>query len=59
MVSIFEPKISIYPCDRGRFIESMPKVVDLPAPLGPSNPIIVPFSTPNEFPQTAWRPLGK
>jgi len=32
-------------------------VVDFPAPFGPSNPKIEPFSTPNVVPFTAWNPF--
>jgi hypothetical protein len=33
------------------------KVVDLPAPFGPSNPKTVPSSTPKDVPFTARKPL--
>jgi len=42
-----------YPAVLGIFAVMMLNVVDLPAPFGPSNPNIYPFSTLNVVPLTA------
>jgi hypothetical protein len=34
------------------------KVVDFPAPFGPNNPNIYPFSVPKVVPFTAWNPFS-
>ncbi len=42
----------------GRAAVTMLKVVDLPAPLGPSNPKISPLRTLKEFSVMALKPFG-
>ena len=34
------------------------KVVDFPAPFGPSKPNIYPDYTPNDVPLSAWKPFA-
>jgi hypothetical protein len=34
------------------------RVVDLPAPLGPANPVTLPGSTVNDSPSTTFRPAN-
>ena len=49
------PATDKVPPDAGKSPQSILKVVDLPAPLGPSNPKISPFLTVKEVLSTATK----